>query len=196
MDALTKPSVDCVAGDRQKMVQAISCVVKPGTATYVSGPITTGLKFIEWYMREGKNLRDHKQLYNSSLRENVIRHNEFAILDVAVECRRLRGTPVIEPASLFIPEWSQPDYIDFWISVLREFVCEIVLVESWQFSAGCVAEFNFAVESGYVIRAHDDQVISREVGRELIESAVHVIEKIAADDVVLCALAASLRKVV
>jgi hypothetical protein len=182
--------------DQNRMVQAIRCVVHPKSALYISGPITTGRIFIDWYLRDGMNFRANTLAYQSAMRSQVIKKNEAEILRLADEFRQGCNSPVIEPASLFIAEWSQLEYIGFWINVLGQFVREVILVDGWQYSAGCVAEYTYAKNNGYCIRGSDGAVMLPETGATLIIKAADEIEELAGKDEILQTLAAGLRKAV
>lgn len=46
-----------------------------------------------------------------------------------------------------VPGWSQEDYREFWGAVIREFVAELVLMDGWHLSRGCIFEFLVALEA-------------------------------------------------
>jgi hypothetical protein len=179
--------------DQIKMLQAISCAVDAKSAIYISGPITTGKNFIEWQLLQGRSLVFDEKVYQSTLRAKVIKKNEKAILELAKKTRQLDNSQVIEPASLFIPEWSQLEYIDFWMKIIDSFVKEVVLVEGWQYSIGCAKEYNFSKNLGLKIRRHDGEVLKPQQGLDLMEKAVDEVEQLGKTDVVLQFLATGLR---
>jgi hypothetical protein len=128
----------------------------------------------------GKTLeRDHSQ-YSVALREAVIRPNE---LDIRRAAQRLRVTlpfPVIEPASLYVSHWSQEDYHSLWVRVIERFADRVVFMPGWQYSAGCAAEFQRAVERGIQAETLEGVEITRDLGIVLFLEAVKKIEAVKA----------------
>jgi hypothetical protein len=161
--------------DQAMMLEAMKCLVGRDGASYISGPITTGRTFLAWCNRG--NLRVDAADKNSlEFRTYVIQANEKAILRVAEDVRKRQSRPVIEPASLAIPHWSQSHYIRFWIDALDRFVSDVVMVDGWQFSAGCAAEFAFSTRKGYRIYSESGRSLSKSDGNDLILKAICEIE--------------------
>lgn len=170
--------VENVLVDQEKMLLAMKCIIGECRATYISGPITTGRNFVIWhneYFSCAANVNDEN--YKHDFQSAVVRINEQTILKVAELIRSRQSRPVIEPGSLFVSGWRQKDYIFFWEKVLKNFVFDVVLVDGWQYSAGCVAEFMIATDCGYAIRSEAGQAVSLEIGRNLILNAISEIEK-------------------
>lgn len=178
---------------QEEMFRAISCAVSSKSATYISGPITTGLNFVNWYADKLKRNIPNEINYRDALRNNVIRPNEIKILELAEHWRSTQRGTVIEPASLYIEAWSQDDFIKFWLGVLDRFVRTVVLVEGWQYSAGCVAEYNFSRSHGHLILSHFGEPIDRAAAVQLINAAAFEVEKKSNGDEVLLRLAQNLR---
>jgi len=108
---------------------------------YLSGPITTGRRFLDWWQRDGAALGEGTPGYASGLRAHVIRPNEDELKAVADHLRTLLNEPVIEPASLFISHWSQHEYLELWEQFITDHASRILLIDGWEFSAGCASEF-------------------------------------------------------
>lgn len=176
-----------------EMFQSIGCAVAAESAIYISGPITTGLNFIEWYRREGHLLHGDSIHYGEKLRTAVIAKNEARILKIARKTRKERIIPVIEPASLRVKRWSQEDYIKFWLGILERFVSEVVLVDGWQYSQGCVAEYNFSVAKGHSIYCESGEVLMPSAAKILVADAADFADQVAAGDVMLQNLSQKLR---
>lgn len=179
-----------------RMLKAIECAVGDAPASYISGPITTGPIFIKWYKTVGCRLLENPAAYNAAMREDVISKNEKAILEIAVSTRERDCVPVIEPASLYISDWTQEDYIEFWIQVLNRFVHRIVLTKGWEYSVGCATEFSFAISKKCLILSDEGNEISHKVGIGMIEKAAKEVDAIALNDEILSGLAARLRAAV
>ncbi len=180
------------SSDRDRMLQAVKCVVAANSAVYISGPITTGKNFVRWYLAEGMNLAKGSPEYAAAFRTKVLKVNEFEILDLAKRIRFSDKEVVIEPASLYIPEWNQVDYINYWIEIIENFVGKIILVDGWQFSLGCVKEFSFAAIRNYQIFSHDGQAISHDCGKEMVLAAAREVKEVSAKNKTLFTLAENL----
>src|SRR3712207_2357395 len=92
----------------------LQCVIDGRTAKYLSVPITTGRRFVEWYTREGCHLEADSLTYREQHRQHVIVPNCDAARKVVARLRRERGGVVIEPTAFERPEWDQNQYRYFW----------------------------------------------------------------------------------
>ena len=182
-----------VTREQDLMLQAIGCVVANSHATYVSGPITTGNRFSAWYVSAGRHLGLGSQQYLLRLKGDVIQPNERAIHRVASRIRERASVPVIEPASLAVSEWSQQDYLSFWLRVIQKFASTVVLVSGWEFSVGCATEFRFASSLGLPISDEAGNLIDALQGEVLIAAAATEIERISEGVAPLIQLAQVLR---
>jgi hypothetical protein len=108
---------------------------------YLSGPITTGRRFIDWWRGGGHALAPDSEDYRSALRAQVIQPNEAAIKLAAELLRARHPEPVVEPATLFVSHWSQQDYLTLWEQFITDHASRILLMDGWEFSAGCASEF-------------------------------------------------------
>lgn len=161
--------------EQETLMQVFNCIVGDRNVVYVSGPITTGRRFIDWYISKGHALENGSNVYQSVKYEDVLSKNKSDIIGVAHALRKTSSTPVIEPASLHITTWDQNDYHQFWTETLRRFVSQMVILDGWQYSIGCVIEFNYAKQCGIEI--------SNQNGRPIKEQEVHKLVLAAADDI-------------
>src|SRR5262245_50784835 len=92
------------------LINAWACAFPEEGIVYLSGPITTGTRFLSWYASSGKLLEPQSKEYSDELREHVISPNERDIHQRAKELRKRLTKPVLEPASLRIDGWTQVDY--------------------------------------------------------------------------------------
>ncbi|WMD22723.1 DUF4406 domain-containing protein [Achromobacter seleniivolatilans] len=182
-----------VTREQGLMLQAVGCVVTNSQATYVSGPITTGNRFSAWYASTGRNFVMGSQEYLLRLTSDVIQPNEKAIHRVASAIRERSSVPVIEPASLAVPDWSQQEYLSFWLRIIQKFVSTIVLVSGWEFSVGCATEFRCASRLGLPILDELGNCVGSQQGEALITAAATRIEQIAEGAAPLIQLAQVLR---
>lgn len=176
-----------------QLLQAMACVVGGKTATYVSGPITTGQCFINWYVEMGHHFAHGSADYIDGLRRDVISVNQARIAEVTRQTRST-GRLVIEPATLEVTGWGQINYVSFWLKVIDAFASEMVMVPQWQYSLGCCAEFRHAIDTGVIISDHNGQHIDRETGMNMLVEAARDIEARGRDFEFLLQVAAKLRR--
>ena len=48
---------------------------------------------------------------------------------------------MLTPNTLFVPEWTQEEYLEFWEAVIRTKCKAIVFNDGWEFSNGCTFEY-------------------------------------------------------
>ncbi|MBW5288168.1 DUF4406 domain-containing protein [Burkholderia gladioli] len=186
-------SCQSVALNDEQLLQAIACVVDGKTATYVSGPITTGQQFINWYLRTGSHMAYGSADYLDALRRDVVGANQAIIAEVTRRTRR-PGRLVIEPATLEVSGWGQTNYVSFWLKVIDTFACDMVMVPQWQYSLGCCAEFRHAVDSGLTVKDHMGARIDCATGMSMLLEAARDIETRSRDLEFLVKIAAKLRR--
>lgn len=140
--------------------------------TYLSGPITTGPRFVDWWVRFGCKLALNSAAYRNELRENVIIPNENE-LRLTAELLRAKGSePVLEPASLFVSGWSQQDYLELWGHFIADHASRLLLMDGWEYSAGSASEFLQAHLEGLpTARTDGSPIVARDglaaIGRAL-----------------------------
>ena len=121
--------------DHELILQAWNCILGESRITYLSGPITTGPR---WVASVEKGLGQAERL------ENLAR-NLADIQNAARVLRAEQSRLVIEPASLNVSRWSQADYLILWTTVIERHAAEVVFMPGWNYSIGCALEFERAV---------------------------------------------------
>jgi hypothetical protein len=124
-------------------------VIEGRNATYISVPITTGKRFVDWWRQRGRRLAEaSSELYDEEHYRAVVQPN----LDAARRrISRIRSeTPgiVIEPTPFKKPEWDQKKFRKFWAQVIQRFVSAVIFLEGWEYSSGCSYEYLIAYRSG------------------------------------------------
>jgi hypothetical protein len=109
--------------------------------------------------------------YNTLLMEHVVVPNRTRAQSVIAHLRGRIKKPIIDPAALELRGWKQDDYRELWRRVIETFVEEIVLLDGWEYSTGCIHEFLVACEQGLKMFTQDLTPMSPAKGRRLIESA-------------------------
>jgi hypothetical protein len=140
--------------------QAFECVIGDERAIYLSGPITTGLAWVE-AVQAGKPDRD-----------TVIAANSAVMRDAARKLRNETRQIVIEPASLTVRGWSQEDYLELWTNVIEKHASEVRFMRGWQYSIGCALEFRRAARRHIATTELDGARISAADGVDALNGAV------------------------
>ncbi len=147
------------------VLQAWDCLIGEGKVTYISGPITTGLRWVEAV--EG----------GADAGKPVIEANCEAIRQAASYMRHVTGGLVLEPASLHVETWSQDDYLALWMTVIERHASTVAFVDGWSYSIGCAHEFERAVIHRIPTIAVDENPISLDSGIDMLAQAVAALSK-------------------
>ena len=121
---------------RDAILSAWECVIPESGAVYLGGPITTGPRLIDARLRNPEA---------SDVFERLIAENGDELRRAALLLRKRRNEVVVEPSSLRIRGWSQPDYYRFWQIFIEKHVRLVVFMPHWQYSIGCAREFMHAI---------------------------------------------------
>ena len=125
-------------------VEILGCAIEGRTATYVSVPITTGRRYVDW-------LKTHPaapDLTRGDVRAAYCRDVLEPNLDgrSVVRRRGAFGSPLIDPSAFpDVAGWSQADYIELWSRVIDRYAARVIFTQGWEYSRGCVREFLVAV---------------------------------------------------
>ena len=123
----------------EAVLQAWECAFEGMPIAYLSGPITTGKRYVELMQSIGVNPAAKRQL---------IKQNCDDLKAMALILRSKRGNVVLEPASLEVQDWSQKDYLALWERLIEKHVNVILFMPDWEYSVGSVTEFVKATEVG------------------------------------------------
>jgi hypothetical protein len=193
MERTNNLAVPRVEHDHELLLQAWECAFAGARVIYLSGPITTGPRFVNWYRSVGKALERDDAQYSVSLREAVMRPNEADIRLTAQKLRVSLPFPIIEPASLSVHHWCQSDYHALWVRVIERFADRVVFMPGWQYSAGCAAEFEKTLERGIRAETLEGVEITRDLAIALLLEAAKKIEGAGAPISGVFAVASALR---
>jgi len=159
------------------LLSTIQCAVGGRRAVYVSGPITTGPRFVGWFRQAGQKLMSSPEEYLRAFENSVLIENESDICRFAHAMRTRCSEPVIEPASLKMPSWTQPDFYKFWQLVIDRFVVRVIALDGWSFSLGCAVEIHHAMKLGLQIIDASGVEIPPSQARDMVLNAATEIEK-------------------
>src|ERR1044072_4489986 len=121
--------------------------------TYVSVPITTGHRYLQWRITRPLERVDAE--LEASHRQDVIAHNVAAATDLVRHVRDRFDGIVIDPTQLDdVDQWEQANYHGFWSALIERFVGTIVFADGWQYSTGCSIELATACRNDITILDH------------------------------------------
>lgn len=161
---------------KQAIIQTYESVIGSNKAYYLSGPITSGSKFIEWNNTVGKFITDENEKKKSKF-INVIQPNNIKLQEESDKLREIYKTPIINPASLCIKSFTNEDYITLWIDVINKFVTRMFSIDDWYYSYGCIIEFRLATKLNMPISTISGLKLNTNVGLELIKSEILNLKK-------------------
>jgi hypothetical protein len=179
-----------VSESHEILIQAWECAFLGSPVAYLSGPITTGPRFVRWYSAAGRELTDQR-LFKLLHRQNVIDANTRDIREAAVHLRSILHEPVLEPASLVIPQWTQDEYIELWARVIERFASRIIMMPGWEYSSGCTAELLRAFTHDVPATTLDGAALSLSNAVDLISEALGRVD---AEQVPITGLRETLRE--
>jgi hypothetical protein len=165
-------SITLSCDDLQKVVlSTFAAVCLDADFQYLSGPVTGGKRFHKWYVEEGRALpvADYAALRKTA----VLTPNIDAIITVAQRERR-DGRATIEPGSFEadFDAWGQAEFYALWDRVIERHAARVKFMDGWEFSAGCVFEFQRALRYGKPTVDMLEQPLTRDRALALIDSAV------------------------
>lgn len=156
-------------------VEQFLCSLPSKEAVYISGPITTGKNYVNWYTTHGK-LIESKAEYKKQHYNTVIAKNLDRILQFAEGVRNNGNAVIIEPASFDVAEWTQPDYLYYWGQIIVKCVGKIVFLDGWNYSNGCIYEYYAGLKIGVELVDQDFKPLNRVMAISLIENSIKECE--------------------
>src|SRR5690606_27829718 len=107
-------------------VELLRGVLARRSAVYVSAPITSGRRFVEWYART-RNRHVSAEEYSRDHSQHVVEPNRRSVVALVTKARELASGPVIDPTAVGnIEGWTQGDYRTAWARVIEEFAHTVV----------------------------------------------------------------------
>ena len=142
-------------------------------AVYVSVPITTGKRFLDWRRGPGARLAPSDGAYRSEHLRHVVEPNREQVVPVVHLIRQRLGRIVIDPTTLGdVPGWTQADFHRFWTQVIQRYAGTVVFLDGWEFSSGCTHEFIAAVRAGARLLKEDLTPLGLDEGERSIRDAI------------------------
>lgn len=142
---------------------------------YMSTPINTGKRFIDWYSLIGKDLTNNDE-FNEERFKNVIKPNIQNAKDNVKKIREKTNKIVIDPTN-FENEmlgWSQDEFYEFWDRVIKTLVNYVIFLDGWEFSIGCCFEVLSAIESGIEIYSQNEKALTIEDVIDKLNNSINI----------------------
>lgn len=157
------------------LTEAFASVVIGRTAWYVSSPLTSGKRSLEW-QSANRALGSSSQQRSEDFKKQVLAVNRTDAARFVESLRANKRTVVIDPTALAdIPGWTQSDYRVLWAGVIRRYVSTVVFRDGWQHSNGCAWEFLTACLADRTLLREDlSQLVGMEARSKLEEAAAEV----------------------
>lgn len=153
--------------------EVLDGVLPDREAIYLSVPITTGKRFLDWRRGPGAGLAPSDGRYPSEHRRHVVDPNREHVVPVVRMLRERLGSVVIDPTTLHdVPGWGQADYHAFWTRVIERYAGTVVFLDGWEFSSGCTHELVAAIRAGARLLREDLAPLGLEEGERRIRDAI------------------------
>jgi hypothetical protein len=156
----------------EALVELLRGVLPKRVALYVSAPITSGRRFVDWYSG-GRSPAGLEEEYQREHLSKVVAPNREAASALVRRVRETCSEPVIDPTTVDeIEGWTQGDYRRAWARIIEEFAHAVVFANGWEFSSGCSYEFLVATKAGVERLDELFQPIKLGTGVSLLRRAV------------------------
>lgn len=141
-------------------------------AVYLSTPITTGLRYLEW-LRNHRDSSASDETYARQLKAEVIAENIRQVRPLRARMQvAYPEAYVIDPTEVDNVGWSQFDYHRFWVEVVRKLPRRVAFADGWQYSTGCALEFAACSEAGLMLLDSDLLPLSNARAVDLLAQAI------------------------
>jgi hypothetical protein len=157
----------------EALVELLRGVFPERVALYVSAPITSGQRFVDWYSRNRNLAGLGDEQFRREHGKEVVAPNRIAASALIKRVRGIDSGPVIDPTAVRdIEGWTQGDYRTAWARIIEEFARAVVFTDGWEFSNGCCYEFLVATKAGIETLDESLQPITLAAGVSLVRHAV------------------------
>src|SRR5208337_823512 len=156
----------------EALVEMLRGVFPDRVALYVSAPITSGQRFVDWYGRNPNLAGLKEEQFRREHHNQVVAPNLIAANALIKRIRGIDSGPVIDPTAVGgIEGWTQGDYRTAWARIIEEFVRAVVFTDGWEFSNGCCYEFLVATKAGIETLDESCRPITLVAGVSLVRHA-------------------------
>lgn len=153
-------------------------IIPDQKAIYVTSPITSGRRYIEWIKLHPENRVFSGDNQNPEFVTNVIEVNRKHAKSVIQKIRTLfPNKVVIDPTAVpDISGWNQGDYRYAWGKIIEQYTETLVLSNDWQFSCGSIYEFLIGKRLNIKVLDENQQKMSLDRGLQLITEATDLMQ--------------------
>ena len=144
---------------------------------YISTPINTGRKYIDWYLSACKTINNSDLV--EQRRKMVINHN-IKNAKLCIEKIRKDTKKVIIDPTTFENEglnWSQEEFYLFWDKVIKVLIDEIIFLDGWEYSIGCCNELLSAIKYNVCIKSQNMKPMNLHSAILLIHKSIDLYSK-------------------
>lgn len=153
--------MDCKKIQMNDLFYVLKTLFEGNELYYVSTPINTGKRFLDWYVADGRFLDNLSNQYKKEFEENVVKPNvENAKKNILTIKQSVKGA-IIDPTNLenHTLKWTQDEFYSFWTRVIKELVTNTIFLDGWEFSVGCSYELLSALENKKNLYTQDLKIL-------------------------------------
>jgi hypothetical protein len=152
-------------------VEAFSSAIDDRDAIYVSSPLTTGQRAVDWIARNGPGIVGG--VGDAKFRTEVYEPNRRSAREYVRTLRQRVKQVVIDPTAVAdIPEWTQDDYRVAWGEVIARYCGKVIFLDDWQHSSGCAYEATVAFATHAEVLKADLSPLTLDAARALMQEAI------------------------
>lgn len=159
------PVSDDVAKQIDLFIKTLECSSTKNRRTYLSGPMTTGRRYLE--------LITTTQTTPSLIKDICMREN-LRLLDTHAQYQRQlnKDETIINPGRLHLPNFSTNEYMHLWLRIITNHVHTVVALPDWEYSVGASIEVGVALDKGICVYDTEGHAITTSRAREMILAAM------------------------
>jgi hypothetical protein len=140
---------------------------------YLSTPLTTGKLYLDKIKTKEIELNVDDSIFNLE----IFNKNKYNADKLILKYKSLIKNPILNPGQLgFIKEWSHQDYRKFWSQIIKFYVENIIFVNEWEYSKGCIYEFYLANIYNIPMYNQNLEILSPDEGFSRVEFALEYME--------------------
>lgn len=165
--------------EAEMVLTAIDCVLNGEKALYGSSPLTTGRHLLALLARHGvRTAAELKARLGEAEHMRQVFAPAAAVANDFARTLRARsgGALVLTPAPFLAPDWSQPEYLALWETLIRTRFAEVYFNHGWQYSNGCTFEFAVAADARLPTYDAEGRPFDLEAGLALVGAAIAEVE--------------------
>lgn len=165
------PPITTHVAEVEAVVEFLVCLFSQREAVYVSAPITSGKRLLEWHQEQKFTYAGNHP--DQSVLSGVAEFNRTHARKVVQRLREAFNKPLMDPTVVAdLRDWTQDDYRFLWACIIERYISIAVFVTDWNYSNGCAYEFLVAKQHGITTLDETLQPLSIVDGMKLIKDAI------------------------